>query len=102
MVEEEKEQELKELGVKDSKLLTPKIEAVHGYDILTLLGVLERKGTFPEEVSRSFSVSEQTDDLNQRIKIGYEHYGEDRLGIFPSERYMSDLKFQLHKFRPIR
>ena len=89
------------LALIKSKLNTPKNEMIHSYDILTLLTVLERLGKTPEEVLHFFSINDQIGDLNERVKDGLTEYADDRLGVFPSDQFIKQLKNGLHKHRPI-
>jgi hypothetical protein len=82
------------------KLYTPQSELVHSTDILRMMAVLERRGNSPENVARFFT-SEQKKVLAERLKQSYDAVSADRMDFVPSEAFMSNIKKQLHRGRPL-
>ena len=83
-----------------SKANIPVSEATHSYDILTLLAVLEHRGYSPKDILKEFRGNERA-LLFGHVKEGLKKFGEDRIGFFPSGKFNSTLKTQLHKFRGV-
>lgn len=81
-----------------SKANIPVSEATHSYDILTLLAVLEHRGYNPKDILKEFKGNERA-LLSEHVKEGIKRFGDDRIGFFPSGKFINTLKTQLHKFR---
>ncbi|MBI2449146.1 hypothetical protein HYV49_02520 [Candidatus Pacearchaeota archaeon] len=82
------------------KIDAPFDEPLHSYDILTLLSILEKRGYNPSRIISNLNNNEKA-LLLEHIKNGIEHFGEDRIGLFPSHNFISLVKTRLHKFRKV-
>ena len=78
------------------KLLTPLSESQHAGDILGMLSVLEKIGQTPEQIS-TFFLGQDRSRLLQRLDYAEEEFQRDRLGFFPSEDFLRELKKNLSK-----
>jgi hypothetical protein len=88
------------LSLISGKLITPRAEIVHSYDILTLLSVLDRRGHEPGEIISHF-LGEERSLLYERLKSAMSLYEEDRVGFFPSSGFVNDLIEGLRKRRDV-
>ncbi|HVY01838.1 MAG TPA: hypothetical protein VHA12_03685 [Candidatus Nanoarchaeia archaeon] len=70
-------------------------------DTLTLVHIMEQRGYSPDSVAEYAIANKQADELAKRIKTGYDKFGRDRFGVFPSDKFVATLLKRLHKVRPV-
>ena len=71
-------------------------------DTLTLVHIMEKLGYSPREVAYHASNNGTAMTLHSRLKQGLSKFENDRFGVFPSDKFSSELVKRLHKMRPIR
>ena len=89
------------LSLIQCKLMTPKDELQHAGDIVGMLYVLEKRGYTPRLVMDYFAGSGNSKELYDRMKISKEAFKDDRLGLFPTKVFSSELERLLHRSRPV-